>query len=388
MAKSVKALVEPAVLAWARKTAKLTVEEVSTRIHVDEVRISGWEDPETDDAPTVRQLQRLAGIYKRPLAVLYLSEPPTEFQALRDFRRHPGSTDPTSPDLVYQIRRAQERRHIALDLLSIENETPSRLELQASLASDPENVGRDVRDLLNVDEQQVSSWRDAREAFNGWRRAIESKGVLVFQVSGIPVSQMRGFSVWEPELPIIAVNMQDAPNGRMFSLLHEFTHLMLREGGICDFEEDDRSPSQAVEVFCNAVAGAALLPSSDLLGDPVVVDHGRGPAWSDAELQDLSRRHRVSREVVLRRLLRFERTTPGFYRQTRQRFLQEYVRARESSTGFAPPSTLAVARLGKPFARLVLRSYRSERISLNAVSDYLGVRVKHLPKIEELVAAA
>ena len=61
--------------------------------------------------------------------------------------------------------------------------------------------------------------------------------MLVFQLQGISTDEMRGVSIAENILPVVAVNVKDKPNGRTFTLLHEFTHLLLRQSGICDLDE-------------------------------------------------------------------------------------------------------------------------------------------------------
>jgi DNA-binding transcriptional regulator YiaG len=58
MATRIKALVEPAMLVWARETASLTQEEVAHALGVPVERIKGWESG--DDGPTVNQLRTLA----------------------------------------------------------------------------------------------------------------------------------------------------------------------------------------------------------------------------------------------------------------------------------------------------------------------------------------
>ena len=58
----------------------------------------------------------------------------------------------------------------------------------------------------------------------------------------------------------------DANAGRVFTLLHEFTHLLLRQGGVCDLVQTaENTPDSRLEAFCNAVAGAALVPVRALL---------------------------------------------------------------------------------------------------------------------------
>ena len=95
---------------------------------------------------------------------------------------------------------------------------------------------------------------------NGWRRALEASGIVVFQMT-VSEEEARGFSIYAENLPAVVVNVKDAPNGRLFTMLHELAHLALRQAGICDLREDQTGQvPHYVEVFCNYVAGAALIP--------------------------------------------------------------------------------------------------------------------------------
>ena len=94
---------------------------------------------------------------------------------------------------------------------------------------------------------------------------------------------------------MIMVNRKATPfPRRTFSLLHEFADLMLRVSGVSDLNVDDTRPpeDQAVEVFCNRVAGtAALLPRDVLLSHPEVTQEEQGAVdWSDDQLSNLSPR--------------------------------------------------------------------------------------------------
>ena len=144
-----------------------------------------------------------------------------------------------------------------------------------------------------------------------------------------------------------------------------------------------RPPEEdSVEVFCNQVAAAFLLPADWILNDPTIVRH-RGEAWSDADLALLSQQYNVSRETFLRRLLTLNRTSRDFYQKKRTQFVEEYRKRREQLGGFAPPDTIAVGRAGNFFTRLVLESYHRERITSGHVAEYLDVKLKHLHNIEQ-----
>jgi Zn-dependent peptidase ImmA (M78 family) len=229
------------------------------------------------------------------------------------------------------------------------------------------------------------TWTSSYAPFNAWRAAIEAQGVLVFQIRDVDVEETRGFSIAQSPLPVVAANIKDAPSARAFTLLHEYTHLLLRRGGLCDLHDDEAARDEGlVEVFCNRVAGAVLVPGSDLLAEPIVLAH-RGEDWSEDEVGPLARAFGVSREVVFRRLLILGRTSQRRYEARRQQYAREFA-ARAKVDGFAPPHRLALSTAGKAFVSLVLRSFHQEKINSSDLAEYLGVRLKHLPKIEDALA--
>jgi DNA-binding transcriptional regulator YiaG len=78
---------------------------IASRI-IDVEVLSKWEEGEA--LPSIPQLRKLGEIYKRPLAVFFLSEPPPGFDPQREFRRLPGVTPQNeSPELRLALHSAQ-----------------------------------------------------------------------------------------------------------------------------------------------------------------------------------------------------------------------------------------------------------------------------------------
>jgi len=383
MARSVEAIVKPDLLVWARTSAGYDVAQAAKKLGARRERIEAWERGK--EKPTVAQLRKLAEIYKRPLAVFYLPKPPKSFDAMHDFRRMPGQISGVeSPELRVEIRRALYRREIALDLYKALEESPPELKARAEATEDPEEVAHRMRDLIGVSPNQQRKWKDENEAIRAWRTAIENLGVLVFQARDVEPREMLGFSFAETPLPVIVANIKDSPRRRIFTMLHELAHILLRQDAICDLDDENpREPSDLrVEAFCNRIAGAALVPKGQLLQEQSVADT-RGPLeWPDDELASLARHYWVSREVVLRRLLLLGRTTQKFYERKRAEYQKEYT-SRRKKPGFATPDRLVISTAGEHFVRLVLNGYANDRITSSDVADFLDLRLKHVPKIEE-----
>lgn len=360
--------------------AGLDKADAARKAGVKPERLEAWE--RGDQRPTVTQLRKLAEVYKRPLAVFFLKQVPADDPAPRDFRRlDPRAAEPLSPALRLAIREASARREAALELLFELGEEPPRFGLSALLRDDPEETGQRLRNALLVGRTPPGG--SARDAFNFWRACAEAAGVLVFQAEGVDVEDMRGFSISERPLPAVVLNIKDAPAARSFSLFHELTHVLLNRGGLCVFEEHGpQNDFQRTEVFCNHVAGAALLPAVLLLGEPEVPAR-RVSHIPDADIDELARRYGASREAVLRRLVILGRVSPAFYQRKRQEYARESQRRLRAGRGggYAPPHTMAVAIGGSLFTRLVLQAYDDERITSSDVAEYLGVRLKHLERI-------
>ena len=209
--------------------------------------------------------------------------------------------------------------------------------------------------------------------------------MLVFQTGDVALKEMRGFALNERRLPVIVLNAKDAPRRRVFTLMHELTHLMLGQDGVCDplqVSGHAQNADERVEVYSNRVAGAILVPRDALLAHPRLAGTGGPRDWSGEEIEELADHFAVSREAIVRRLVIVGRATEAFYDRKREAYLAQYragaVKARE---GFAPPFRLVLRDNGRRYTRFVLDALDREQITLEDVSDYLGVRIKHVDEI-------
>lgn len=246
------------------------------------------------------------------------------------------------------------------------------LSFKVNKSDDPNAVAATLRLALGISLNQQMSWPSESTALSKWRDAVEHVGVLVFQTTGVKVEEARGFSIASLPLPVIAINGKDSYSGRIFTMMHELTHLALRQGGVCDLDE------HGLEVFCNAVAGALLVPVEALLSRPEVIGNA-SMEWPEETLTRIARAFRVSREVIVRRLLTAGKTKPSFYERKRHQYASEL--ASLPAKGGPPPPILAVARAGRFFSTVVVRSYTEGRITSADASDFLSLRLRHLPDV-------
>ncbi len=294
---------------------------------------------------------------------------------------------------------ALQRRELALDLRDETGDAIQPFALTTTLGADAERVGEQIRQALNMSNADRLTWRSDRTgyaAFNAWRSRIEALDVLVFQSALVASDEVSGFAIAEERLPVIVISRKHTPpKRRTFSLLHEFAHLMLRMSGVSELDVDAARPPEdaAVEVFCNRVAAATLIPKDVFLAEPQLSGR-RAPVedWQDDTIAELALNYSVSREVLVRRLYTFNLTTLGFYQKKRAQYIEEYLQDRERKRSERrttevrrnPPRD-ALTNFGRPLVQMILDSYYQDRMSLSDVSGYLGIRVRHIPTLEHIV---
>jgi Zn-dependent peptidase ImmA (M78 family) len=383
MAKSVKALISPKMLEWARTQAGYGVADAAKKLSLDESRLADLESGK--EAPTFAKVLDMADLYKRPVSLFYLKEPPKGWQPIQDFRRLPGADHTFSPQLTYIIRQARERREVALEVRRELNEPIKPFPLTATIGSDVEKLATDIREFLGVTEANQVRW--ARKAFEGWRTAMETKDSLVFVIPRLKMGEMRGIALAESELPVILVNSRDRSNGRVFTLLHEFVHLALRQSSVSNVGSDrDDAPNPKIEQFCNAVAAAAIMPRDWLLREKLVSNKGAEKNWTDEELNALGLHFGASAEAVLRRLLTLGRTTQKFYDSKRaafQAFYDQLEQKKEESEGGPAYHLQVLGQLGRTFTRLIFQGYHDHYFTLRDVAGLLNMKVTTIPVMEK-----
>jgi transcriptional regulator with XRE-family HTH domain len=253
----------PALLVWARESLGLDPDTASKRIGVKPGQLAAWERGEK--RPSIPQLRKIADTYKRPLAAFYLARPPEDVAKPPDFRRRDTAARTPSPALVLAIRQAHAQREAAVDLAAAMGLSVPEFSHALPPVLSNQIAATKLREFVGLTAERQAAWKNSYEALNWWRAAVEDIGILTVQVSKVEPAEMRGFSIFEPRFPVIAINAADAPNGRIFSLVHEFTHVLTRSGGLCAFDDTNLDSAAEIERRCNDIAGQALVPADLLL---------------------------------------------------------------------------------------------------------------------------
>jgi len=381
--KRIDAIINSELLVWARKSSGFPIDLAAKKLGITKDKLEEWEAG--SQRPTIKQLRKIGQLYKRPIAVFYLPEAPKDFQPLKEFRKFPGTfATVESPTLQFEIRRAIETRDEAIELFEDLEGSKPLFQVQFGLTGKSTfEVAGMIRDFLEIEIEEQINQQTSYDAFNLWRNKLENTGVIVLQAAGIDLDDMRGFSISERPFPTIVVNNKDIPEARIFSLIHEFTHVLLNKGGICDFQESMLSEEKKkIEAFCNKVAGEVLVPIKELKSEKIVISNAKSNAWDLSDLRILAKRYSVSQEMMLYRLLNLEFITNKIFTALH---VELKSRKKPRQSGFAPPATMAISKAGILFSKLVLNSYYANNITASDLSDLLNIKLKHLGKIEKSI---
>jgi Zn-dependent peptidase ImmA (M78 family)/DNA-binding XRE family transcriptional regulator len=375
--------VKPSVLRWLRESAGLGVEDIARRLGTSETAVQAWESG--DRRPTLRTLEELSVFLKRPLAAFLLPQRPSEPPLPTDFRSLPGKGKlPMGRATRLAIREARRMQTVTSDLTAQLGSSPKARIRKITLETDPTAIAEVERTRLGIDLDEQAGWASAHAAFSQWRRAVEQLSVLVFQLP-MPVQEARGFSLTDGGLPAIVVNSSDAITARIFTLFHEYAHLLLGAAGVClphEGAEDDGR----VEKFCNHFAGALLVPKAALLADERAKQITRTSSVADTDLEQLAARFKVSRQVIWRRLQACGLISTARYQSKLHSWERQVPEAPRKKPSFGvSPARRCVGQKGRLLTSAVLEAKERDLITYSDVADYLSVRVKHLDDVQGLL---
>lgn len=268
MSTSVEVSVSPQVLQWISNIGNTSTLDDT---HLAKLDISRHPNPRF----TFDDIVALSKKLQIPYAYFFFDSPvddTPELFAHRTIKNKDVSQKPsrTLVDLVYEMQTLQDwarqdqidQGNDKLTFVGSENSSVSVSRIDAS-----------IREILNIDTQWYSTpaVSTPNAAFKYLRDRIQHTGVIVM-VSGIVGSntrrkldpnEFRAFSLIDDYAPLIFINRNDEPEtARLFSLVHEFAHILLGKSELYNASNNDFAHN-SLEALCNNVASEILMPDKE-----------------------------------------------------------------------------------------------------------------------------
>lgn len=379
----------PSVLAWARAESGYDLERVGKRLGVKAERLAEWETGIR--VPTMRQLERLAKMYHRPLGVFFRNKAPVLPPLSTEYRRLTGVTPgEESPELRLAVRKMLNRRETMVNLLEELGEHVPVFGLVAHFNEMPATVAARLRAAIALTVEVQLNWTTEWQAWGAWRMAIESIGVLVFQFPGVSLEEARGVSLLHWPMPVAGVNSKElSPEARSFTLIHELVHLMLAAGHEerPAATETRRGPAwQAVERFAEETASHVLVPEGALARMASSINPS-GADWDLARVRGLARKFRITPLAMATRLRSSGYFDWAFYRRWKEMWQAHVATLKPRGGGFATPVGKTLGRAGQPFTQVVLEAMSANRITANQAARHLDLKFEHFGKLKDALRA-
>lgn len=381
--------IKPSIMKWAIESSGWPLPELAQKLGVNERTFREWE--EGDRKIPIKKLEKLADHIKRPLAVFFLAEPPQEIK-IPDYRKISGiETEPLLKDTRFVIRKAGYFQSVAKEMLldlGFKVETP--IAGTAKIENNPQQIATRERKRLHIDELMKTDHFESLTQvgyLTELRKSIESQNILVFQMK-MPMKDARGFSLSDAYPCSIVINSSDAPSARLFTLMHEYAHIILKENGICLTRAETMGEAEnirnKVEKWCNSFAASVLLPEK-LLQEEFVKENANEASQI---LSTLSKYFKVSKHAILIQIYNLNLINADTYKKELEIILEKEKEDKKKKEkkkkggGFIGPVERCISERGNRFISLVLDSQRKGVIHYGDVMDYLGINLKHMENLE------
>mgnify|MGYP006272163287 CR=1 FL=1 len=367
--------VEPSVLVWARNERGLSPSEASERLNITESELSEIESG--NRVVTLGLVERMARSYSMPLASLLMPSPPvSRSNALKDFRSFDGvHIRVLSPKTMLAISHASNYLELLADLKESAPKFFPRCSVPSeSLSADPRMVAAEERQRLAGGVIGISESHTPRDRFLRMRELVESQGIFTYQLK-FGDDHTRGISLWdENEIPIIIINASESDYpAKIFTLWHEYAHIVLRTGGI-----SDQNCSDHVERFCNLFAAHFLMPMSEFKGVALQIK-AAGKEWCDWHVARLANLFGVSKSAVALHLEEAGLVREGFYAALKALW---GLRKNNLSAGRSEYNERVANRLGSKHILTVISAYHHGILNRLDTVEYLGIKPNHFAAVE------
>ena len=373
MPRKISVVVIPEVLIWLRESSGSSIEEVSKRLRTTSDTILEFETGKK--SPTLVQLKELSKLYKRPLASFFLSKPKEEKPLPNDYRFLPGRTDIFDKKTILAIRKSRSLQGISRELsLNIRYETAPKVR-KVVLTDNPELIAAEYRKLFDLNLETQRKIKDAYRLFSYLRDVLEDSNVLVFQFS-MPVEDARGFALADDIPSIAVINSKDTIEARLFTLMHEFGHILLGET-VIDIPDESLKNRNNVERWCNAFSSSFLLPEESARA--LFIRYHDRLTETDI-LNSLSRKYKVSKATLLIKMLELNYISNQEFEEVMSRYVREGTgkKTEEKKKMIRVTSDQrCLSEMGNKFVSLVANNFDKEFITYGDALSYLSIKSKN-----------
>lgn len=327
--------------------------------------------------------EKLARVYGKNWTVFLLNEAPGNPSYDEDHR----TTTNKEAGLGYKTFGALEEADYLINFISEITEEPENKIPVFTTRMTPAQMANAFREAIGLPFEKQPKFEKTTDAIKFWTRKLASIGINVSSYQLGEDDGIRAFSLYRNTKAMVVLNTDETDNGKLFSLMHELGHILLRNTGVCDLNRSD------IENFCNQFASEILMPEAafqELIKKYEVTAENA----SETSIK-IARRLRVSKLAVLTRLLQSKTISSGQYDALATEEYKHFnalkkakrERERQGRESNKPviinQYSVNKARIGTLFLGELFSAYNSGRITPFEAGKYLGFKAKTINKFNE-----
>ena len=211
-------------------------------------------------------------------------------------------------------------------------------------------------------------------------RILADLGVLIFETEKVEEKEMSGLCLYYDKYPIIILNGKNKQNRRIFTIMHELTHLFGGKSAICDVDEYNKK-----EAFCNKVAARILVPQNTLNEENIYYKNGK------VNYSGLSHLYGVSQQVIVYRLSDLNIISKNekiskindIKANNNRKKQKELERAKKTQWGSLGHVSKKKKYDGEFYSRFILNAYENNIISSSKLMRYLDFPIEKIEILHE-----
>jgi Zn-dependent peptidase ImmA (M78 family)/DNA-binding XRE family transcriptional regulator len=353
----------PEVLLFMRKSSGMSEEEIARKLKLSKSKYLSIENGY--EKISQNNLIHLADIYKRPLIAFYSVDINQATELPHDYRLNRDKK--VSSEVFLAKRKAL---YLAEELRAITGRKTVLPEFNISVSAI--ELANKVRSLLEIDFDFLKEVIERKEEtpLNYYKSLIEENFFIPVLEHSLKSSGVRAFSVFG-DVSVMVLNESDSNEIRLFSLFHEFCHLLKRQDGICTVDIEKDKDNQPEEKYCDEFAAYLLMPERQLRS--AIKEY---PVTTLKQLNDISKVFGVSKMVTI-----IQMKTLGIIDQIQFVSLKSKLEALPKKRfGKRNWEQTYIKRTSRLVLKNLIDSYKKGDLTYTSLSTITGIKDKYLQK--------
>jgi Zn-dependent peptidase ImmA (M78 family)/DNA-binding XRE family transcriptional regulator len=368
---------EHTVLKRARDMCGLTVEAAAHLLGCKPDLLRKIERGE--QMPSASMFRNMASRYGFPEATLLAEALPDIPETPRDHRTFEGLPPRLTYRTLLAIRDVQMRQETIMELAEIDDSIrpPSLPRYTTNQLIEDIAFEERKRFAVSVSDQLKIS---ADKLWMTYRMRIEALGINVY-MEDFPLKDCRGICLFTGDFPAIILSTEEErASWKLFSLLHEYAHVLVRVPAISDQKSKTSDP---VESFCNKFAAAFLMPDT-IISSVLRVSRDTPREFKIQDLDEAARSIGTSISSLALRLEELEYAPPGYYKRVKAT-LKPPTPRKKKDVGPIPRQYVVLNQLGHRFTGDVLQSVGNGVVTTLEASRMLQTNPALLPVLDNTI---